>query len=407
MTQSRVYAKPEELISLLQERQDAFDEAWRLFISLQTQQRFARRMLQYLSKSKRRIDHERALRAYKMLSADQKTEQTYANAMRVANSGKSQRLALEINREALSGSLGSESSRILFGYLARNNLWNTFALALDDVRGIRNRLGPDSVNGDEQHAQNSGLRREQEAKFWNRVWAEVDNMIQLPEKVLSLMHRIDKASSASPLKGPKIERLARHLLYRVVQSPCIMAVITGNGFLSLFRQCANIDLLSPNHYHQAIRTLLAMAKSRNRSQLAALAYRNLRFRFPAIQVPRRIFGSLISIFTEAAQPSHSLRFLLDEFASMHGRPDPKAYQKVMVASARLGDVDGVYEVFRQFSETHGLPQDLGYVTPLLYVHARLGDVASTQAQFDRLTSDFNLQPDTYCWKILLASHARA
>ena len=403
---SLVHSSDAKLLSLLQERQNAFDEAWRLFVSLQAQETFARRMLRYLSNSKRRIDHERAVRAYKMLSADRKTERTYANALRVAISQRSQRLALEINHEALSRSLGSESSKIFFTYLVRNNLWNTMAQALDDVLSTQKRLKVNSTRGEHQRMQTSNHQTEQD-RLWKQIWVEVDEMVQLPEKVLVLMRRTERASPLSPLKEPKVKRLAAYLLYRVVQSPRIMSVINGNGFLTLFRHYAKLDLLLPNHYYQAIRTLHSMIDSGNRSQLAALAYRNLRFHLPEIKVPRWVFGSLISIFTDAAQPSHSMRFLLEQFASMHGRPDPKAYQKVMVACARLGDVEGVYEVFRQFSDTYGLPQDVGYITPLLYVHARLGDIASTHAQFDRLTSEFHVKPDTYCWNILLASYTRA
>jgi pentatricopeptide repeat-containing protein PET309 len=402
-----IYANPEELHSLLQKRQDAFDEAWRLFVALGTPEIFVRRMLQYLSKSKRRIDHERAVRAYKLLPADRRTERIYAHAMKVANLLRSQRLALEINHEALAGSLGGESSRIFFAYLVRNNLWNTLAQTLDDFREIWRNHRSRFADPDKQNMMSSDLRDEKANSLSNQVWADVDEMTRLPEKVLSLIRRIQTASPFSPLKEPRVQRLAKDLLYRVVQSPRIMAIITGTGFLSLFQQSAKIQVLAPNHYYQAIRTLLAMAQSRNRSSLAALAYRNLRFRFKETQIPRWIYGSLISIFTNANQPSHSMRFLLDEFASMHGRPDQRAYQKVMVACARLGDVEGVYHVFKQFSDDYGIPRDLGYITPLLYVHARLGDVTGTQAQFDRLTTNFNVKPDTYCWNILLASHARA
>jgi pentatricopeptide repeat-containing protein PET309 len=402
-----VHTDPDELLLLIQERPDAFDEAWSLFISRQTQETYARQILQYLSKSKRRIDHERAVRAYKTLSADQKTERTYANAMKVAISRRSQRLALEINCEALSRSLGGESSQIFFAYLVRNDLWNTLAKALEDLRVMQRRVHSDLRDGGHHRAQKSSRRREKPDEVWSRAWAEVDEMLELPEKILSLTRRIESASLSSPLKDPKMKRLASHLLYRVVQSSRIMAVITGNGFLSLLRQYAKIELLAPNHYYQAIRTLHKTLETRNRSQLAALAYRNLRFFFPQAKIPRWIYGSLISIFTDAGQPSHSMRFWLDEFASMHGRPDPKAYQKAMVACARLGDVESVYEIFQRFSDSYGPPQDLGYITPLLYVHARLGDVARTQAQFDRLKSDFDVEPDTFCWNILLASHARA
>src|SRR5947209_15354690 len=49
---SSVHADPDKLLLLIQDRRDAFDEAWSLFISLQTQETYARQILQYLSKSK-------------------------------------------------------------------------------------------------------------------------------------------------------------------------------------------------------------------------------------------------------------------------------------------------------------------------------------------------------------------
>ena len=231
-----VHSTPDELLSLLQARDDAFDQAWRLFVSLQTPETFARRMLQYLSRSKRRVDHERAVRAYKMLSPDERRERTYANAMRVANSRRSQRLALEINHEALSRSLGSDSSKIFFGYLVRNNLWNTLAQALDDVRGIQKRLKASSYLGGHQRTQKSDYLAEQDDRFWKGLWAEADELPNLPEKVLLLMRRIERASPLSLLTQPRVKRLATYLLYRIVQSTRIMGMINGNGILSLFQQ---------------------------------------------------------------------------------------------------------------------------------------------------------------------------
>ena len=431
----------EHILSVLQERPGAYDDAWRAFISLQEQEEFAPRILEFLSGSRRRIDHERAVRAYKLIPLENRTESVYANAMRIANTRRSQQLALEVNREAVSRSLGNESSRILFAHLVGNNLWNTLSQAFEDVKGIekspmklrkkrmkqekppsdeRTDFFAESVTGDlaspffhsstTSDCQTNALEQrhlDQRDELWTRLWADVDSMRQLPEKVLLFARRIESASSISPLREPRVQKLADSLLYRVVGSSRIMGIITGTGFTSLFKQFFALKFLSPNHYYQAIRTLLSMVESRNRSQLAALAYRNLRYLFPKVKVPPWIFGSLISIFTDARQPSHALRFLLDEFASLHKRPDAKAYQKVLTACARLGDVESVYEIFQQYTNVHGQPKILGFLTPLIYVHARIGDVSSAQEQFDRLSRDYNLTPDTYCWNILLAAHARA
>src|SRR5436189_47377 len=111
-------------------------------------------------------------------------------------------------------------------------------------------------------------RSERANRLSNRVWADVDEMTRLPGKILSLVRRIQNASPSSPLREPRAKRLAKDLLYRVVRSSRIMTVITGTGFLSLFQESVKIRLLAPNHYYQAIRTLLAMVQAKNSDVLA-------------------------------------------------------------------------------------------------------------------------------------------
>ena len=378
---------------LSSDRQDAYDEVWQAFVRLKSQEESADHVLLYLSTSSQPKDLKRALEAYNMIPRDQRHDVTYRCAIRAALYGKTghncynPRLALQIHREAVLRSMGAETSRILFGYLVRHNYWKAAASALLELlKTLRAR----SID---QH----GLAH----------MRDVDEMTDLPEKLSSLCRRLQQLDPMYRSELVEMRFLARHLLARVVASSKIMAVITGEGLLSLFDKFQGMGLLQPKHYLNALHTLRVMRDARNRSQLAALLYRNLRYRLPDFLVPRWVYGSLIVICSEANHPSHAIRFILDEFRQTYGRPDREAYQKVLSACAILGDSQSVHEVFKCLCKDYGSNLELPCLTPLLYVYARVGDVENTRRQFRRLNDEFNIIPNTYCWNIILTAYSRA
>ena len=397
-----IYAKRLDIL-LEHHRQDDYDRVWRLFVGLHDQRVYAKRVLRYLSSSSDRIDLERAIGAYKMLPTEARTIKTYRNVMKAALSRRKHAVALEIHREALVRGLGIECSRVLLGHLIRHKFWKTLSIAYQDLHGSNPAQTPVS---DEELSEELPQKCQPSHYFYGG-WTEVDENVHLPEILLSLAHKLENTKTAILLDTSKIRTLAKFLLHRVVGSARVMSVINPRGFLLLFEHFEDIGLLNVSHYFEALVTIRRMAGYRNRSQLAALIYRNLRFRFPMAIVPRWVYGSLISVFADAGQPSDALRFLLDEFALMHNEPDPRAFQKVMTACARLGDVKGVNEVLEEYCAAFGKPKDLGYLTPLIYVHSRIGDVRSAREQFFRLRDDFGVYPDIYCWNVLLVAYARA
>ena len=400
---SMTYAKRLDIL-LERHRKDDYDRVWRLFVGLHDQGVYAKRVLRYLSSSSDRIDLERAIGAYKMLPTELRTSKTYRNVMKAAVSRRNHAAALEIHREALGRGLGIECSRVLLGYLVQHKFWKTLSTAYQDLHASNPAQNPIT---DEELSKDLLEKDTQPRSHSYGGWKEVDDNVDLPEMLLGLACKLEDIKMAVLLDTSAVRHLADSLLGRAVSSTRVMSVINGQGLLSLFEQFNKVGLLNDSHYFLALSTLHRMAGFRKRCQLAGLIYRNLRTRFPMVTVPRWVYGSLISVFADDGQPPEALRFLLQEFTSMHNEPEPKAFQKVMVACARLGDVRGVNEVFEEFRAAFGQPKDLGYLTPLIYVHSRIGDIRSAREQFSRLHDDFGVHPDTYCWNVLLVAYARA
>lgn len=373
------------------------NEAWMIFISTQISPPLKMQLLAFLCSSRNRADLQRALSVYQSLDQDKRSGTTYLAAVKAAVRLRAHSQANAINREALACGLGFDSSKYLLNYFVKHELWNSAARTWADLRYWHGKL--DSVA--------NSKRAEQTSSSLLSCWADIDKSKWLPAKLLKLARGLESNSPVLRYDVINVNELAKTLFCRVVCSETIMRLITGYGLMSLFATFNTLSQLNPKHYFSALHTLRRISSTKNRSQLAVTVYRNLRFKFPKHRIPRSVFGSMISICTEADLPASTFNVLLQDFAKQYGKPDKAAYQRAMTACGRQGDVQAVKKLFERFLLDHGLQTDLAYLTPLLLAHATIGDVNGTKQQFDLLSSKFGVQPDISCWNILLKAYARS
>jgi len=379
---------PAEALRVLLDSDDkeAYGKLWQLFIRVGGQTGLAGEVLEYLSTSHQRIDLDHAIRVYRLVPAAERGLKDYQAAIKAACRQKQQKLAVEIHHEALEKGFDAETTNTLLTFLVFNGLWKTAARVWDQLPlSQKNAANPNNRN----------------------LWVEIDQYVSLPEKLLQLLDRLEQNAAIFAAERNRLFGLAVQLLYRTFSSAKIMTSITASGTLALLDRFFYLDLLKPHHYFSGIQTLNNMVDFRNRHQLATLLYRNLDTRFPKVRLPRSVLGSLIAILCESDGNHAASRVILRRFATDWGRPDPRAYQKVLSACAQNGDYVSVHEVFTELCNNYGKAVDIEFITPLLYVHARMGDVAETKKQFDRLRSEFAFEPNAYCWNILITAYARA
>ena len=373
-----------------------YDQAWKAFIKMQDQHVYASKMLEVLSTADSALFLDRAIQAFLLIPIEDRKEADYQRAVVVATQRRRFSWATKVCVEVMARGIGQGCSDTLLAFFVSHGLWKN---ATSLWEGILKQL---SASSPRRYDLSLALR--------SCSWTLLDDMVELPNRLLNLGDRLSRTASVFAGKEQRLRSLAEHLLYRVVNSQKILGGITGKGLLSLLDTFRELGLVTTKHYFQAFRTLGALSHTRNRSELVVMLYRNLRFQYPdqdAEKIRPWVYGTLISTCCRAGHPPSVYMFLLDEFKRMHGMPDRAAYQKVMAACASQGEVAALQKIFTMFCEDHGKPHEPAYITPLMYAYARVGDVKRTTEVFDSLKANYNIVPDTYCWNILLYAHARS
>ena len=376
---------------------DRTQDAWELFLSNSLSPSRSRRLVRFLCSSARRSDRQRGLSLFMSLSHDQRSRSSYTAAVKASAKAHDNARAIMTNQEALTRAAGLESSQFLLTYFVKHQYWKSAAKVWSQLLEYQSNTDqkaqkPLSPNPTDQHL---------------RVFCKgVDEMVELPGHLLSLCRKLQERQAVLRFEEGPIKALAAGLLGRVVSSSQIMAVITADEFLAILGIFIDMKLPVSRVHFAAIRTLWALRKMRNRSELAMVIYRNQRCRDPHVVVHRGVLGSLLSMCADGEHPAAVYDLLLKQFETFYGVPDQDAYQKAMTGCARQGDVKAVERFLERLCTHHGKPVDPDFLTPLLYVHASAGDVAATQQHFDQLENLYGMTPNTVCWNILLHAYAR-
>lgn len=237
--------------------------------------------------------------------------------------------------------------------------------------------------------------------------------VHLPDKALKVLEILKGTNpQREEARHKSLENLAFVLFKQMAKNQIVMRNLTPDGLITLTTAYDDARILTPSLLMSALSTLNVMARRRSRPDMAILVYRVLRQRFPETKIPSHVYGSLISILNEAinsdsySKGAKAFRFILSEFASVYGKADHAAYQRVLTACARQGDVEAVHEFYQEYCKVHGKTDNPAVLNSLIYVHARLGNVAETQKQFDWVVNELGHTPGVIVWNTLLAAYAR-
>ncbi|KAK5453425.1 hypothetical protein LTS15_006610 [Exophiala xenobiotica] len=363
------------------------------FVRLLKQKTNASTLFHFLARSlpsdPRSKQPEWAHQAFSSIPVSDRTARDYSAAVRVALKMDNLPLAHKINAQATDRGLHHECSAFMLLHFTSHMLWkNAVRVWVTSFTEIYSN----------PHSSASGLKEE--------LFSQASHYKDLPHAMNELASRLRRRSPLVVRLYGRLLQIGRILLSVLVRSNRLMGQITPKGLLEIFNTYEVLGQLTPDYYISAISTLLESANRPDKSGLATLIYRQLRSKFPEFRPPPSVYGSLISLHAKEAGSLKAFSFYLQEFALMHGVADKLSYQKVLTALAQQGDVVGVYSVFKELCQTHSPPAEIDFYTPLLYVHARLGDVESAQREFQDL-KDRGLETTPACWNILLYAHARS
>lgn len=354
-----------------------------LFLKIPNQVDYAARFLHVFSRSSQKTHVAMALSVFGLIDIHQRSRSDYNCAVGAAVTLDLYQRAGHINAEAAGRGLDQDCSASLLICSVSNRLWTLAAQVWSDSFV-------------------SGLPGAKNAQLLAEIARQTHLQQKLPGAILELGRRLRPSNSLTwELHGSlvSVSSTFQHLL---VMSDTMMNRITPKALLEILQTQSS----SPKVHRAAIGTLHKSGTRSDRGAVAMLVYRHLRSSRPDYQPSARLMGALISIHCQDAAPAEILTYLLKEFATHLRVPDRQAYQKVLSALSKQGDVTGAQHVFLELCRVHGRPVKPDFYSPLIYAYARVADAEGAHSIFSMMEK-VGVAQNTYCWNALLHAYVRA
>jgi pentatricopeptide repeat-containing protein PET309 len=228
---------------------------------------------------------------------------------------------------------------------------------------------------------------------------------RFPEYSLS-RHLLDLADFVAYKKNDiAVKDFTRRLLDLFISCPDFIKLTPMTTLLDLLRKYHSLGVLGRKQWYDLIEFFVHSEK-RSEFIQSILLYRQYRLLLPEERAPKK----LLPLFLErllAFEIPETMEYFLDEIALFYKKPSITDYKHALTGFSRAADAQSVHRIFDRFLADHGKPKSRRILAPVLSVHARLGDLPETQRQFERISAEFNLVPNTVCWNILISAHATA
>lgn len=361
-----------------------FDNAWVLFIAAGRPREALSELCACLSKSNKPTDLERAWQVFSELHNP--SEDDFHNITHSQLQSQEPKKLVEICSYALTMRRGRPSFALSFTHFIRAHEW---ALA-EKIWVLRSEFN------DEQNAQIISPKRD---------------LRIAPEDLENLMTYLVQQKTASGFDTGNLRDIAEFLLGRMSTSLHMLKDTPMEVLNTILQKSRHLGLSSLQHYVNIIETLqsstarLEFARSLIfYRQMRVLFYKELRKHDAQFHGRKKLLSRQLEVLIHF-EMSENVLFFLNELTHFYGKPTIQHYKDVMNMFACSGDVSQVNLVFDKMVADHGKPKSRKLVTPLLHVHAVLGNVPETLNQFQRIQTEFHLEPNTVCWNIVLSAYA--
>jgi pentatricopeptide repeat-containing protein PET309 len=352
-----------------------YDKAWALYVTAGHPLDVNSALLAILCGSEHDVNHRRARRLFEGIPANSRSAEDYLHMAQSYLSAERPLEMIRIYQEALAKGLGTPCWAYSFAHFVNTTQWDS--------------------------AQQVWVSKPplEEHELWSHVASSL-SFSAVPKALIGLAAYLKDQAPNDSARG-----VARFLLDHTFASPEIIESTATETLLLLLKDYNTLSILSPLHYFKLIETLQS-SEIRSNFVLSIVIYRNLRWQMEDRKPPRKLLGQLVRRLN-SFEITTGMRYLLDEFSLLYGKPSIDAYKHALIAYSRAGDLVNVNEIFERLVSDHGNPQSRRLLTPLLHVHAIYGNVQETLRQFERISEEFGLEPNTVCWNIVLTAYANA
>ncbi|EGD98548.1 hypothetical protein TESG_05919 [Trichophyton tonsurans CBS 112818] len=348
-----------------------YGAAWWLYRSSGSPKGFESYLLSYLSTSQDPRDFQRCQLLFERINPTNRNERDYLSTVKIALNAKSRaytNFALELCGEA--------SAR------GQTQCWQYAFMEFVNRMDWENALGVWNL---------------QPHPLPNKL-PSVDRQSKLlANRLLALLEVVQQRNTNDTTE------MARYIIQLVISHDKAMMSVSMNELLKIFDNSSKLKLFSHDDYILAIRSLQS-SKIRSANGRSIMLYRNFRWRVPDITPPKALVTGLLHMLCNI-EVMEGVDYLLDEYRLHYGKPPLLAYHDALTVSARLGDTSSTLRFYNDYTADHGRADSTEILTPLLYVHARTGDVKETQKWFNHV-SELGVEPRVQYWNILLTAYSK-
>ncbi|KAK2853329.1 hypothetical protein FQN49_005178 [Arthroderma sp. PD_2] len=349
-----------------------YGAAWQLYKSNGSPEEVESELLSYLSESQDIRDFQRCQILFEKIHPSLRSERDYLSAVKIALNNKSRAyksFALEICGEA-SRRGKTQCWHYAFMYLVNEMDW------------------------------------ENTRHLWNTKPDRLPRSLQFPEAPQSK----SLANCLSTLldltrqnKAKDVTEMTLYILRLVISHDKLMLEVSMQQLLGIFKDSIDLQLFNRRDFIQAINTLQS-SEIRSANGRSIMVYRNFRWRMPEQIPPKALISGLLRMLSDI-EVLEGVNYLLEEFRLHYGKPPKSAYHHALLVSAKLADTSTTLRFYNDYKTDYGIAVSSDILGPLLYVHARTGDVEKTQKWFDYV-SKLGALPNVRYWNILIIAYSR-
>ncbi|KAJ6000624.1 hypothetical protein N7481_001033 [Penicillium waksmanii] len=379
----------EELSRILEDKSKDvdkdFDKAWVLYLAAGKPSAIRSPLCQYLSASNHSSDSDRAWQLFEEIPLKDRSPSdfnriTYSQA-RVENSPRLMEIATQAEHSTTQEAANLCFPRI-FAYFFKRKLWSP-AVEVSRIWG--------------------SLEHPEDIQKAQLLFLHVADVTLVSNCLEFGLHLQKSRQYANKRRHKHFFDLAEALLHQISHSPAQPEHASLYILLEMLRVYGDIYVPMLKHYSKIIKTLQS-SPTRSGFSRSIVFYRQLRLEAPNLRPSYDLLaGQLDSM--KAWGMTSGISYILAEFEHFFERPSMRAYLVSLDCYAHAGDFSQAESVFNRMLADHGNPTDCRPVLPLLVAHAKTGNVKQARRQFERLTNEFQLQPNTHCWNALIRAHA--
>lgn len=378
--ENRQYRELRQLLDSETDR-NAYDKVWTLFLNSESPNDMKSRLLLYLSNSERSIDAQRLKATFDSIPLhDRNSEDYWCVTRALLREKQSDNIAIDVCKEAVARFSGESCWGFALAVFVSRKDWDRCLLLWRNKPYPPNNFPP--------------LRLKS---------VELSELTSLPNRLLELLNSIEQGSFRLSMHG--LSPLTRFLAHITLSSKKVMDATPMETTLLIFKKLKSVHLLEPRHYFEAILTLASL-DVRTGAIRSMVVYRNFRWEMSDQKAPENVLTGILRVLC-ALEVFEGIHYLIQEFRNFYGKPSVNAYHTALTTLARLGDVPNLESMFKDFVRDHGVPSEQKLLSPLLYVHARLGHAHRTQQRLEELCQETGLTPNVVWWNILITAYANS